>query len=118
MVLSYEHLPDAMVEALYIVVLLTNLMDYEITSDFIMSGLVLQLNKFIDIKFMESRSNKIAAELALQIMSNVSKISNLAVVHMQRVYHPEFQLNDQPTTMPNLSFIDRMTQLCKFSDQQ
>lgn len=64
-VLSYEHLPDAMVEALYIVVLLTNLMDYETTSEMVMSGLVMQLNKFIDIKFMHTRSSMIAAELAL-----------------------------------------------------
>ena len=39
-VLSYEHLFDAMVEALHIVVLLTNLMDYETTSDMVMAGLI------------------------------------------------------------------------------
>ena len=64
-VLGYEHLPDAMVEALHIVVLLTNLMDYDVTSEMVVSGLVHQLNKFVDVKFLQSRSNKLAAELAL-----------------------------------------------------
>ena len=39
-VLSYEHLPDAMFEALSIVVLLTNLMDYDVTSEMIVTGIV------------------------------------------------------------------------------
>ena len=64
-VLSYEHLPDAMVEALHILVLITNLMDYEVSSELIVVGLIHQLNKFVDIKFLKSRSSKIAAELAL-----------------------------------------------------
>lgn len=64
-VLSYEHLPDAMFEALSIVVLLTNLMDYDVTSEMIVTGIVDQLNKFIDVKFMRLRSSKMVAELAL-----------------------------------------------------
>ena len=32
---------------------------------------------------MKLRSNKMAAELALQIVSNITQISNLAVKHMQ-----------------------------------
>ena len=51
-ILSYEHLLDAMTEALHIVVLLTNLMDYEVTSELVCSGLIHELNKFIDIKFL------------------------------------------------------------------
>lgn len=70
--LSYEHLPDAMFEALNVVVLLTNLMDYDVTSEMIVTGIVDQLNKFIDVKFMRFRSNKMGAELALQIMANIS----------------------------------------------
>lgn len=46
--LSYEHLPDAMAEVLNIVVLLTNLMDYEVTSEMVVVGLIHSLNKFID----------------------------------------------------------------------
>ena len=82
-VLGYEHLPDAMVEALHIVVLLTNMMDYDVISEMVVSGLVHQLNKFIDVKFLQSRSNKLSAELALQIMANITQISNLSIQHVQ-----------------------------------
>ena len=34
-------------------------------SEMVVAGLVHQLNKFIDTKFMQSRSNKLSAELAL-----------------------------------------------------
>ena len=51
-VLGYEHLQDAMIEALHVVVLLTNLMDYEVTSELIVTGLIHQLNKFVDIQFI------------------------------------------------------------------
>ena len=64
-VLSYEHLPDAMFEALHILVLITNLMDFEVTSELVVVGIIHQLNKFVDIKFLTSRSNKLAAEMAL-----------------------------------------------------
>jgi hypothetical protein len=39
-VVSYEHLPDAMTEALHILVLLTNLMDYDLTSELVTTGIV------------------------------------------------------------------------------
>lgn len=71
-VLSYEHLPDAMLEALHILVLITNLMDYEVTSELIVVGLIHQLNKFVDIKFLQLCSCKQAAERALQIVANVT----------------------------------------------
>ena len=64
-VLSYEHLPDAMVEALNITVLLTNLMDYELTSEMVIAGLIHQLNKFVDTNFIATRSSKETATLAL-----------------------------------------------------
>ena len=64
-VLGYEHLPDVLVEALAITVLLTNLMDYEMITEMVTVGLVLQLNKFIDIRFMQMKSSPQAAELAL-----------------------------------------------------
>ena len=51
-VLGYEHLPDAMYEALHVVVLLTNLMDFEVTSELVVTGLIHQLNKFVDVKFI------------------------------------------------------------------
>ena len=38
--LSYEHLPEAMVEALHILVLITNIMDYEMSSELIVVGLI------------------------------------------------------------------------------
>ena len=106
-ILGYEHLPDAMVEALHIVVLLTNLMDYDVTSEMIVSGLVHQLNKFIDVKFLQSRSNKLAAELALQIMANITQISNLSIQHIQQIYVPAIKKDDE-ATLPGLDFIDRM----------
>lgn len=40
LVLGYEHLPDTMTEALHIIVLLTNLMDYDVTSEMVVAGLV------------------------------------------------------------------------------
>ena len=105
--LGYEHLPDAMVEALHIVVLLTNLMDYDVTSEMVVSGLVHQLNKFVDVKFLQSRSNKLAAELALQIMANITQISNLSIQHIQQIYVPSIKKDDE-ATLPGLDFIDRM----------
>ena len=39
-VLSYEHLPDAMTEALHVIVLFTNLMDYEVISQMVVVGLI------------------------------------------------------------------------------
>ena len=39
-VLGYEHLQDAMIEALHVVALLTNLMDYEVTSELVVTGLI------------------------------------------------------------------------------
>ena len=39
-VLSYEHLPDAMFEALHILVLITNLMDFEVTSELVVVGII------------------------------------------------------------------------------
>ena len=54
-----------MQEALHIIVLLTNLMEYDVTSEMVVAGLIRMLNKFIDSKFMQMRSNKLAAELAL-----------------------------------------------------
>ena len=38
--LSYEHLPEAMVEALHVIVLITNIMDYEMSSELIVVGLI------------------------------------------------------------------------------
>lgn len=82
LILGYEHLPDTMAEALHIIVLLTNLTDHDITSEMVVAGLVHQLNKFIDTRFLQTRSSKLAAELALQIMANVTQISNLSINHI------------------------------------
>lgn len=54
-----------MTEALHILVLITNLMEYEVTSELIVVGLIHQLNKFVDVKFLTSHSSKLAANLAL-----------------------------------------------------
>jgi hypothetical protein len=64
---------------------------------------------------MQFRSSKIAAELALQIMANLSQISNLSIKHMQKVYEPEIQKEDEGT-VPDLSFIDRMIGLCQLNE--
>ena len=40
LILGYEHLPDTMAEALHIIVLLTNLMDHDVTSEMVVAGLV------------------------------------------------------------------------------
>ena len=40
LILGYEHLPDTMTEVLHIIVLLTNLMDYDVTSEMVVAGLV------------------------------------------------------------------------------
>ena len=110
--LSYEHLLDAMIEALHILVLITNLMSYEVTSELIIVGLIHQLNKFVDIKFLTSRSNKQAAELALQIVANVTQISNLAIFHLTKEYVPE-RVKDDEGTIPGLNFLDRIVTLCR-----
>lgn len=39
-VLEYQHLPDSMTEALHVIVLLTNLMDHNVTSEMVVAGLV------------------------------------------------------------------------------
>lgn len=52
-----------------------------------------------------------AAELALQIVSNVTQISNLAVKHMQEEFEPELK-DDEEIVHLGLNFIDRMVTLC------
>ena len=65
-------MPDAMFEVLNILVLITNLMDYDFTGELISLGLIQKLNKFVDIDFIRTKSTLKAAELALQIVANVT----------------------------------------------
>ena len=52
-------------EALHILVLITNLMDGELTNELVQFELILKLSKFVDVEFMRTSSTIEAAELTL-----------------------------------------------------
>ena len=61
------------------------------------------------------RSSKKAAELALQIVANVTQISNLAIFHLTKEYVPEM-VTDNEKMIPGLNFLDRIVTLCRVTE--
>jgi hypothetical protein len=47
-ILTYEHITDAILEALHVIALMTNLYDTEISNFFVSAGVVFELSRFID----------------------------------------------------------------------